>query len=29
MVSPQEGHTKIGVLSDSGGEHSTSGIEGV
>jgi hypothetical protein len=29
MVSPQEGHTKIGVLSDTGGEHSMAGIEGV
>ena len=29
MVSPQEGHTKTGVLSDTGGEHSTAGIEGV
>jgi hypothetical protein len=29
MVSPQEGHTKTGVLSDIGGEHSMAGIEGV
>ena len=28
MVSPQEGHTKVGVLSGTGGEHSLAGIEG-
>ena len=28
MVSPQEGHTKIGVLSGTGGEDSLAGIEG-
>ena len=29
MVSPQEGHTRTGVLSGTSGGHSMTGIEGV
>ena len=29
MVSPQEGHTRIGVLSGTRGGHSMGGIEGI
>jgi len=28
MVSPQDGHTRIGVLSGTSGGHSMAGIEG-
>ena len=28
MVSPQEGHIRIGALSGTNGEHSKAGIEG-
>jgi hypothetical protein len=28
MVSPHEGHIRIGVLSGTSGEHSPAGIEG-
>jgi hypothetical protein len=28
MVSPQEGHTRVGVLSGTSGGHSTAGTEG-
>ena len=29
MVSPQEGHTRVGVLSGTSGAHSMAGIEGI
>ena len=29
MVSPQEGHTRVGVLPGTGGERSMAGVEGV